>query len=117
MILERVDELMLMRFSGFANSGVRVRQETNVIIRNLNFNLAPEGADQIDIDESTYVWVDHCAFANAGITGDKDYYDGLLDAKHGADFLTFSWNVFADHVSKRLENVGTALTHSSGRAP
>lgn len=47
---------------------------TNVIIRNLNFSLSPEGKDLIDIDESTYIWVDHCSFSNEGITGDKDYY-------------------------------------------
>jgi hypothetical protein len=36
-----------------------------------------------------------------GITGGKDTYDGLLDAKSGADMLTFSWNKFHDHVSSR----------------
>jgi pectate lyase len=56
-------------------------------------------ADSLDIDESTRVWVDHNDFSSVGITGDKDTYDGLLDAKHGADSLTFSWNKFHDHVS------------------
>lgn len=55
--------------------------------------------DLVDIDESTRVWVDHNDFSSVGITGDKDTYDGLLDAKHGADSLTFSWNKFHDHVS------------------
>lgn len=34
-----------------------------------------------------------------GITGDKDYYDGLLDITHGSDLVTVSWNKFHDHVS------------------
>jgi pectate lyase len=60
---------------------------------------APKGKDLIDIEGSTNVWVDHNDFSSVGITGDKDTYDGLLDAKSGADMLTFSWNKFHDHVS------------------
>ena len=53
----------------------------------------------IDIEEATYIWIDHCEFSNEGITGDKDYYDGMLDAKRASDFITISWNNFLDHVS------------------
>ncbi|MCE7082725.1 hypothetical protein [Streptomyces sp. ST2-7A] len=28
---------------------------------------------------------------------DKDYYDGLVDAKRGAEYVTVSWNHFHDH--------------------
>lgn len=73
---------------------------SNVIIRNLNFRNPPEGGDLIDIDESTRVWVDHNEFRNDGIVGDKDYYDGQLDIKHAADYITVSWNTFSDHVRK-----------------
>jgi pectate lyase len=38
---------------------------------------------------STNVWIDHNEFSSA-LVEDKDYYDGLLDASHAADFLTFS---------------------------
>lgn len=72
------------------NGGFQIRKVSNVIIRNLKLHLAPQGKDLIDIDASTQIWVDHCDFSSAGITGDKDYYDGLLDAKHGSDALTFS---------------------------
>lgn len=61
--------------------------------------IAATADDSADIDESTRVWVDHNDFSSVGLTGDKDTYDGLLDAKHGADSLTFSWNKFHDHVS------------------
>jgi hypothetical protein len=60
---------------------------------------APEGSDLIDIEESTKIWIDHNDFSSVGVTGDKDKYDGLLDAKRGSDMLTFSWNKFHDHVS------------------
>ncbi|KAJ4267267.1 hypothetical protein NW762_003371 [Fusarium torreyae] len=83
--------------AGLTDSGFRMKDVTNVIIRNLAMNNPPEGMDLIDIESSTYIWVDHCDFSAEGITGDKDYYDGLLDAKRGSDFLTFSWNKFSDH--------------------
>jgi len=88
--------------SGLTDSGFQVRKVSNVIIRNLKLYRAPKGKDLVDIDASTKVWVDHCDFSSVGITGDKDTYDGLLDAKHGADALTFSWNKFHDHVSHAL---------------
>jgi len=37
--------------------------------------------------------------SNNGITGDKDFYDGLLDITHAADFITVSYTKFHDHVS------------------
>jgi pectate lyase len=84
--------------SGLTDGGLQVRKVSNVIIRNLKLFRAPQGKDLIDIDASTKVWVDHCDLSSVGLTGDKDTYDGLLDAKHGADMLTFSWNKFHDHV-------------------
>lgn len=84
--------------AAITGGGFQIRQASNVIIRNIKFHDAPEGKDQIDIDESTKIWIDHNDFSSDGITGDKDYYDGLLDAKHGADSITISWNKFHDHV-------------------
>lgn len=85
--------------AGLTDGGFQVRKVSNIIIRNLKLYRAPKGKDLVDIDESTKVWVDHNDFSSVGITGDKDTYDGLLDAKHGADSITFSWNKFHDHVS------------------
>jgi pectate lyase len=84
--------------AGLTDSGFQVRKVSNVIIRNLKLYRAPTGKDLIDIDASTKIWVDHCDLSSVGLTGDKDTYDGLLDAKHGSDQLTFSWNKFHDHV-------------------
>ncbi|KIY65815.1 polysaccharide lyase family 1 protein [Cylindrobasidium torrendii FP15055 ss-10] len=83
--------------AGLTGGGIRVRRTSNVIIRNLAFSLPQEGDDLIALDNAVSVWVDHNTFTNAGITGDKDYYDGLLDISHASDQVTVSWNVFRDH--------------------
>ncbi|KAI9150198.1 putative pectate lyase A [Paramyrothecium foliicola] len=83
--------------AGFNGIGLTVRRQKNVIIRNLKVsNVVAKNGDAISIDESTNVWVDHNELSSA-LVEDKDYYDGLLDASHGADFLTFSHNFIHDH--------------------
>lgn len=83
--------------AGLTDGGFRIKKSNNIIIRNLKLYRAPEGSDLIDIEESTKIWIDHNDFSSVGVTGDKDKYDGLLDAKRGSDMLTFSWNKFHDH--------------------
>lgn len=83
--------------AGIEDGGLKIRKIENVIVRNIKFHLPPKKLDLIDIDAATNIWIDHNSFSSAGVTGDKDTYDGLLDAKHGADKLTFSWNKFSDH--------------------
>ncbi|KAI9172681.1 pectate lyase B [Paramyrothecium foliicola] len=83
--------------AGFNGIGLQIRRQKNVIIRNLKLsNVVADNGDAITIDESTNVWIDHNEFHSA-LVEDKDYYDGLLDASHGADFLTYSFNYFHDH--------------------
>lgn len=84
--------------AGITNGGFQIRKVSNVIVRNIKFHDAPDGKDQIDIDASTKIWIDHNDFSSDGLTGDKDKYDGLVDVKHGADSITISWNKFHDHV-------------------
>ncbi|PSN61941.1 pectin lyase-like protein [Corynespora cassiicola Philippines] len=96
--------------SGLKSGGFQIRKVSNIIIRNMIFDVAPEGKDIIDIEESTQIWVDHNEFHSVGITGDKDAYDGLLDAKRGSDNLTFSWNKFKDHWK------GSLMGHSDSAA-
>ncbi|RSL69971.1 hypothetical protein CEP54_001949 [Fusarium duplospermum] len=83
--------------SGLVGGGFRMKDVSNVILRNLKMSNPPEGKDLIDIESSTYVWVDHCDLSAEGITGDKDHFDGLCDAKRGSDFITISWTKFSDH--------------------
>ncbi|KAF1928115.1 polysaccharide lyase family 1 protein [Didymella exigua CBS 183.55] len=96
-ILANTSVLGVGSTAGLTDGGLQIRKVDNVIVRNIKFFRAPAGKDLIDIDQATRVWIDHNDFSSVGITGDKDTYDGLLDAKHGADSLTFSWNKFHDH--------------------
>jgi len=72
---------------GFNISGV-----SNVIVRNLSFTGADD--DAINVQTSEYVWIDHCNFSNA--------YDGCVDIKRGANYITVSWNKFSDHIKTCL---------------
>lgn len=85
------------RGSGLDKGGLRLKKVNNVIIRNLDIT-PPSKADAIDLETSTKVWVDHCDLHSVGLTGGKDDYDGLFDAKRGSDFITVSWTKFHDHV-------------------
>lgn len=96
--------------SGLTDGGIRLYKTSNVIVRNLKLYRAPKGKDLIDIEATTNVWIDHNDFSSVGITGNKDTYDGLLDAKSGSDFMTFSWNKFHDHWK------GSLVGHSDNNA-
>lgn len=67
-----------------------------MIIRGLRFccTIAPD--DEVTVQESTNVWIDHNEFFS-DMDHDKDYYDGLVDVTRGSDFITISWNQFHDH--------------------
>lgn len=58
---------------------------------------AGEG-DSISIENSGYVWVDHCELYNVydGDESKKDVYDGLLDCKKNSHHLTYSYNYLHD---------------------
>lgn len=114
--------------SGFKNGGLAVDSAKNVIIRNLtimdSYDYFPvwEGTDKrtglfnseydnMVIENSSYVWIDHCFFSD----GDRPdafgrkveiakgwerkwvTHDGLLDIKNGSNYVTISWNVIKDH--------------------
>jgi pectate lyase len=83
--------------AGFDNVGLYIRRQSNVIVRNLKLrNVVADNGDAIGIDASTNVWIDHNDLSSA-LVEDKDYYDGLVDTSHGADFITISNNYFHDH--------------------
>ncbi|APA08100.1 hypothetical protein SS1G_00238 [Sclerotinia sclerotiorum 1980 UF-70] len=77
--------------------GLLVKGQKNVIIRNLGIKevLAANG-DALGIQKSTNVWVDHVDLSS-NRDHDKDYYDGLFDVTHAADFVTFSNSFIHDH--------------------
>lgn len=95
----------------------------NVIVRNLTFldtmDCFPEWSpgdgptgnwnsayDSISIHGATHVWIDHNRFADEGTRDELQpvyfghrfqVHDGLLDITHASDYVTVSWNVFANH--------------------
>lgn len=95
--------------SGFTGGGLRIKEETNVVVRNLNISKPVAPADGISVQESTKVWIDHNSFS-ADRTHDKDHYDGLLDINHGSNNVTVSWNTFKEHFK------GSLVGHSDNNA-
>ncbi|MGC7097391.1 carbohydrate-binding protein [Amycolatopsis lurida] len=80
----------------------------NVIIQNMNIRGVP-GNDAIQIENATHVWIDHNTMSST-IENDPDFYDGMLDITHAADYITVSWNVIRDHWKTSL------VGHSDGNA-
>lgn len=83
--------------SELINVGNIIKNKSNIIIRNLKISkvLASNG-DAIGIQLSTNVWLDHLD-VSSDRDHDKDYYDGLIDITHAADFITISNTHFHDH--------------------
>ncbi|MEU9579919.1 pectate lyase family protein [Streptomyces chilikensis] len=104
-------------------ANVQIRGVDNVIVRNLTFEDTfdcfpqwdptdgDEGAwnseyDSLVVYGATHVWADHNTFTD-GRRPDAaqpryfgqlfQQHDGQLDVVRGADLVTASWNVFADH--------------------
>lgn len=107
--------------AGLKNIELRVEGE-NVIIQNLilgeviAYDTLPaykgEGNDALSLNGARHVWVDHCEIrsnttpkdiegntvTNPGDSDfEKDWYDGLLDIKNGATWITVSNCYFHDH--------------------
>ena len=95
----------------------------NVIVRNLTFldtaDCFPEWSpddgpvgnwnsayDSISIRNATHVWIDHNRFADLRVRDATQpaffgrryqVHDGLVDITNESDYVTVSWNQFADH--------------------
>lgn len=83
--------------------GIKITRANNIIIRNLKIHHVATGdKDAISIEGPVRnVWVDHCTLYN-DLSHDKDYYDGLLDAKKDSAYMTFSWNYLYDSYKTSL---------------
>ncbi|MBO0870683.1 MAG: pectate lyase [Micromonosporaceae bacterium] len=85
--------------SGLTGCGLNMKDVNNVIVRNMriSFVLASNGnGDAIHIEHATHIWIDHNDLSS-DLSHDIDFYDGLLDITHAADFITVSWNILHDH--------------------
>jgi pectate lyase len=90
--------------SGLTGCGLNMRDINNVIVRNMKISkvLASNGnGDAIHIDHATHLWIDHNDLSSDTTHG-TDFYDGLLDITHAADFVTVSWNLLHDHIKCSL---------------
>jgi pectate lyase len=94
--------------SGFTGGGLRLKNATNVVVRNLTISKAV-GTDAITVQKSTKVWIDHNSLSSDRDHG-KDHYDGLVDITHASDFVTVSWNTFKNHYK------GSLVGHSDNNA-
>jgi pectate lyase len=74
---------------------ITVKAVKNVILRNFAMEKVV-GGDAIAIQEAQNVWVDHVDLSS-DLDHDKDYYDGLLDVTHAADYVTVSNSFMHDH--------------------
>jgi pectate lyase len=85
-------------YAEFDGIGLKLRRASNIIIQNLMIHHVLSGEkDCIGIEgPADHIWVDHCELYNEFQNVDKDYYDGLLDAKADAEYLTYSWNFLHD---------------------
>ncbi|WP_175408698.1 polysaccharide lyase family 1 protein [Streptomyces sp. TRM64462] len=111
------------RNAGITGASLQIKGVDNVIVRNLTIESPldcfpqwdpTDGAtgawnseyDAMVVYGSTHVWVDHNTFTDGRYPDSSlpRYYgeiyqqhDGELDIVRGADLVTASWNVFADH--------------------
>lgn len=77
--------------------GIMVKEASNVIIRNLGVKkVLADNGDALAVQKSTNVWIDHCD-VSSDRDHDKDYYDGLVDLTHAADYVTVSNTFIHDH--------------------
>lgn len=74
--------------------GIKIFRASNIIVRNLKIHHVRIGEkDCISIEgPADHIWIDHCELYNEYQGVSKDYYDGLLDIKADADYITVSWN-------------------------
>ncbi|KAK4102425.1 polysaccharide lyase family 1 protein [Parathielavia hyrcaniae] len=96
--------------SGASITGVNlhIRRVNNVIVRNLKLSKV-KGNDCITVNQGVNVWLDHLDLSGDLNVG-KDYYDGLIDITHAADWVTVSHSYFHDHWK------GSLVGHSDNNA-
>jgi pectate lyase len=106
-----------------ANFGIRIKgTSNNIIVRNMRIGLLPGGAsngDLIGIEANAHhVWIDHNELYTRnmkceGTPDDDTTFDGMLDIKNSASFITVSYNHMHDHAKVGL--IGSSDTDSAER--
>jgi pectate lyase len=99
----------------FDGIGIHIKGgSSNLVIRNLEIHHVAIGTkDAISIEgPSRNIWIDSNEFYSTMDVG-KDFYDGLVDIKRGAEYITISNNYFHDHHKASL--VGYSDSDTGGR--
>jgi pectate lyase len=99
----------------FDGIGIQIKGgSSNLIIRNLEIHHVATGTkDAISIEgPSRNIWIDSNELYST-MDASKDFYDGLVDIKRGAEYITISSNYFHDHHKASL--VGYADTDIGSR--
>jgi len=101
-------------YGEFDGIGIKITRAKNVIIRNLKIHHVDIGdKDGISIEgPASNIWVDHNEIYNS-LDVDKDYYDGLIDAKSTSEYITISYNYL--HDSWKTSLVGSSDTDNFDR--
>ena len=78
--------------------GIKITRASNVIVQNLKIHHVSIGdKDAISIEgPASNIWIDHNELYATFQGVDKDYYDGLVDTKSGAEYVTISYNYLHD---------------------
>lgn len=99
----------------FNGIGLKIWRASNIIIRNVTVHHVDIGdKDAIGIEgPADHIWIDHCELYATYQGVDKDYYDGLLDAKADAEYITYSYNYM--HDSWKMMLVGSSDSDSDDR--
>ncbi|MFB6320600.1 T9SS type A sorting domain-containing protein [Saccharicrinis sp. FJH54] len=80
------------------NMELHIINKQNIIIRNLiirdsyvegDWDGKTNDNDAIQADNSHHMWIDHCFFTHCG--------DGLIDLRHGTDYVTVSYTKLSNH--------------------
>jgi pectate lyase len=90
--------------SGLTGIGLRLKGVSNVVIQNLRISKVQASSgngDAIHIEKSNHLFIDHNDLSSDTSHG-TDYYDGLLDITHAADYITVSYNYLHDHIKCSL---------------
>jgi pectate lyase len=89
----------------------REGRSSNLIIQNLKIHDVKAGVgDAISVEgPSRNIWIDNNELYSS-MSVSKDYYDGLLDIKRGAEYITVSNNHFHDHHKVSLVGYSDADT-------
>ncbi|CAN8098333.1 unnamed protein product [Discula destructiva] len=88
--------------SSMTGVGLRINGVRNVIVRNMKISkVLADAGDAVAVQKSENVWIDHMDLSSDKTHG-KDYYDGLCDVTHAANYVTISNTFFHDHFKATL---------------